>query len=266
DVRPAAFRLAGVDWLSDVTYWTEALPKALPGLAISSVANDGYAAIRCGLPDGNGVAVVVGTGPAVAARNTLTGATWSLGWWAQEQLGAMGLGHDALRAVCRAELGIGGPTVLTERLLGLYDVDTVPALLEAFTRREHPLRMKHKALAAPQVSAAAAQGDDVAARIIAEHAKCLADYAGAAAATTGLLDSGRQVTIVLAGSVLTAQPSPLAAELQAALPARLPASTITLARLAPVAGAVLDAMAEDGVQRMAGAWNTLAESAAQTGS
>lgn len=260
DVRPAAFRLAGVDWLSDAEYWREAMPSALPGLAISSITNDGYAAIRCGVPHGSGIAVVVGTGPAVAARNTATGAMWSLGWWAQEQLGAMGLGHDAVRAVCRAELGIAPPTALTQRLLTFYDVDTAEALLEAFTRRDHPLGLRHKALAAPQVSAAAAECDEVALAILVDHASHLAEYAEAAARMTGLLDFDEAIAVVLSGSVLTAEPSPLADELKVALPLRLPDSTIALARLAPVAGAVLDAMAEDGSETVPHAWNTLAES------
>ena len=259
DVRPAAFRLAGVDWLSDAAYWAQALPTALPELAVSSISNDGYAAIRCGVPHGNGIAVVVGTGPAVAARNTATGATWSLGWWAQEQLGAMGLGHDAVRAVCRAELGVAPPTSLTQRLLAFYEAESASALLEAFTRREHPLGLKHKALAAAQVCAAAGEADAVAVAIIAEHAKYLAEYADASARITGLLASTEPVAVVLAGSVLTAALSPLADALHAALRLRLPGSAIALARMAPVAGAVLDAMAEDEAETVADAWNTFVD-------
>lgn len=243
----AAFRLAGIDWPEDNEFWQATIDRHLPGIGTVSILNDGFAAIRCGEPSGVGVAVVSGTAAAVAARGP-SGQEWSLSFWLQDNLGAGGLGHSALRAVCLAELGMAPKTALTGRLLAYFDRSDVESLLHFFTGREQPGSWLHHASAAKEVTKAAAEGDAVACQIVEAQCERLADYAATAAVRVGFDPSaGAEIPVVLAGSVLTGTGSPVAETLAAALRARFETAGPRLAVFPPLAGSVLDALAEAGV-------------------
>lgn len=244
DVVGAAFRLAGVDWPEDRTYWENALAERYPAPPPCSILNDGYAAIRCGEPSGIGVAVAAGTAAAIAARGP-DGALWDMGWWGQYPMGALGLANEALKAVNLAELDLAPATALTEGLLAHYDRPSVAELNHWFTRREGAATHLQRTGCARVVTAVAAAGDPVAAAIVRAQGRHLAVYAGVAARRTGL--TGAPVGVVLSGSVLMADASPVAEELLAELPGHIPGAVPHRSRLAPVAGAALDALAEGGV-------------------
>lgn len=244
-VDSAAFRIAGIDWPEDQALWERAVAVRLPGLCRPSILNDGYAPIRCVHADGVGVAVVAGTGPALAARGP-SGAQWALSWWAQDELGAAGMGGAALRAVFRHDLGLGPATALREALLARYEVADAESLLHEFTRREGRRTWQDKGRAARQVLAAALSGDAVAREIVCNQARAFARYARVAAGKVGFDPDRDPVRVVLAGSVLTAPNSPMVTELVDALAAELPYSQSTVSHLPPVAGAALDAIAESG--------------------
>ncbi|MEQ4208394.1 BadF/BadG/BcrA/BcrD ATPase family protein [Actinopolymorpha sp. B9G3] len=248
----AAFRLAGVDWPEDHAFWVDALAAELPDVAAlraydrCSISNDGFAAIRCGEPSGNGVAVIGGTGSAVAGRGP-AGAEWSMSFWIQDAHGASGLVAGALRAVYRAELGLGPKTALTKRLLAHFGYADAEEMLHQFTRRGgRPSRPWHTA--AREMAGAAADGDAEALRILREHGEHLADYARVTAARVGFDVASEEVPVVLAGSVIDADGSPVRAAVLAALPERFASARPRLATLPPVAGAALDALAEAGVE------------------
>lgn len=242
----AAFRLAGVDWPEDHTFWVDALRCRLPDTVPRSIANDGFAAIRCGEPSGVGVAVVGGTGPAVASRGR-TGAEWSVGFWVQGRLGATGLVDDALRTVYSAAIGLGPSTALTEALLERFGQVDVERLLHAFTRRDgEPIR-RERAAASRTVTAVALAGDPVAGEVVRRHGERFADYARVAAEQVGFDPNVDQLPVVLAGSVLLGRDSPVAEALLTALPERLPGALPRVAVVPPVCGAALDALAEAGV-------------------
>ncbi|MET9019309.1 BadF/BadG/BcrA/BcrD ATPase family protein [Actinopolymorpha sp. NPDC004070] len=265
DVRASAFRLAGVDWPEDHAYWMDALARRLPGLLAPSVLNDGFAAIRCGAldgadgagggldPVGAGVAVIAGTGSAVAGRGP-TGTEWSMSFWIQDAHGASGLVGSALRAVYRAELDLGPATALTSRLLAFFGATDVEALLHSFTGRETGHGWARQAAAAREVVAAAVGGDEVAAALVRDQGRHLADYARVTARRVGFAvdadgaDGGRGVPVVLAGPVLCAAGSPVTAALLEALGRVFPVAHPRLAILPPVSGAVLDALADAGVE------------------
>ncbi|WP_020574673.1 N-acetylglucosamine kinase [Actinopolymorpha alba] len=279
EVVSAAFRLAGVDWPEDHAFWVKALARRahphqvdpaptgfarrahphLPDLGRISIANDGFAAIRCGEPSGIGVAVVDGTGSAVAGRGP-EGAEWSMSFWIQDAHGAGGLVSAALRAVYRAELGLAPPTSLTARLLTFFGQGDVEAMLHALTRREGGAGYQ-QASAARQVAGAALDGDEVALAIVHAHGEHLADYARVTAQRVGFRPGVDGVPVVLAGSVLCAEKSPVAAALVAALAARFPEASPRLARLSPVSGAALDALAEGGVPLTPGVLDRLVDTA-----
>lgn len=242
----AAFRLAGVDWPEDAAYWEEALSRRLPATVRRSVLNDGYAAIRCGEPSGVGIAIAAGTAGAIAARGH-QGELWDMGWWGQHALGAIGLADGALRAVFLAELGLGEPTALTEALLAHFDKPSVAALNHWLTRREGGATRRDRNGCARVVTAAARAGDPVATQIVHAQGRHLATYAGVAARRTGLATADAPVGVVLSGSVLMADDSPVAAALIQELPHHVPGAVPHRAVVPPVAGAVLDALAENGV-------------------
>jgi N-acetylglucosamine kinase-like BadF-type ATPase len=245
-VKTAAFRLAGIDWPEDIAFWKQTLASELPELRQPSLLNDGFAPIRCGEPSGIAVAIVVGTGPAVAGRGP-DGREWSLSWWAQELLGASGIGHEALRAACQHKLGIGPATTLTDALPAIYHQDSVEAVLHSFTRRNNRRRWQDKGRAARTVLASAEVGDPVSNAIITRQAQRFAVYARAAAIQAGFDPQHDTVPIVLAGSVVTADHSPMTDALRRELACQIPRCRPVLSALPPVAGAALDAVAEAGI-------------------
>jgi N-acetylglucosamine kinase-like BadF-type ATPase len=260
DVASAAFRLAGVDWAEDGAFWDDALTHRWPCLAKRSIANDGYAAIRCGEPSGLGVAVMAGTAAAIAARGP-TGATWEMGWWGQHAMGALGLIGEALKAVYLAELGAGPATALEAALLEHYRLPSVVELNHWFTRRRQPASQVDRTGAARVVTAVATQGDPVALGIVDEQGRRLALYAQIAARKVGLLERPEPVAVVLSGSVLMAEASPVTAALLDHLRQSLPGAVAHPTTLPPVAGAALDALAEGGVEITADVVDHLAATA-----
>lgn len=242
----AAFRLAGIDWPEDAAYWAESLDVRQPSLVRRSILNDGYAAIRCGAPSGVGIALAGGTAAAIAARGT-RGELWDMGWWGQHAMGAIGLANEALRAVFLAELDLAPPTALTQALLDFYGKPSAAELNHWLTRREGGAEHRDRTRCARVVTATAQAGDPVAMGIVREQGRRLATYAGVAARRTGLAAAGAPVDIVLSGSVLMAPASPVAAALLEELPAHVPHAVAHRGSLPPVAGALLDGLAENGV-------------------
>jgi N-acetylglucosamine kinase-like BadF-type ATPase len=245
-VKTAAFRLAGIDWPEDIAFWEQVLASEFPELKHPSLLNDGFAPIRCGEPSGIAVAIVVGTGPAVAGRGP-DGREWSMSWWIQESLGAGGIGHEALRAACRHKLGIGPATALTDALPTIYQQHSIEAVLHSFTQRLDSLGWRDKGQAARTVLASAKAGDPVANAIITRQAQRFAEYARATATHVGFDPQHDIVPIVLAGSVVTADHSPMADALHHELARQIPGYRPVLPTLPPVAGAALDAIADAGI-------------------
>ena len=208
DVASAAFRLAGIDWPEDHEFWEDTVRREWPDLPCWSAANDGYAAIRCGEPSGVGVAVIAGTGAAVAARGE-RGDLWHMSWWGQYAMGADGLVSEEIKAVSLAELGVASETALGAELLAFYGKSSVAEMLEWFTRRHQPATRADRLSAARTVTAVAGRG-----------------------------------VAVLTGSVLMAPASPVVDALDAHLREMVPGAVAHRAVLHPVAGAALDAIAE----------------------
>jgi N-acetylglucosamine kinase-like BadF-type ATPase len=246
DVHGAAFRLAGVDWPEDGEFWQRTLGKALPAIGRVSVLNDGFAPIRCAELSGVAVAVTVGTGSAIAGRGP-QGTQWSLSWWGQDRLGAAGIGHLALAATFRQELGLGGPTSLGPALLRLYGETNMADLLHSFTRRHGGRPWQDKGRAAPAVLAAADEGDPVATAILNDQAVLVADYARVTAERAGFDARRDAVPVVLAGPVLTTLRATFRSAVIAQISRTMPVARTELTAFPPAVGAALDALAEAGV-------------------
>lgn len=255
DVDQAAFRLAGVDWAEDESFWRAALATRLPGLDLNraSVKNDGFAVLRCGEVNGTGVAITAGSGPAVAARGW-DGREYCASWWIQHSLAGNGLGEAAFRAVVDAEIGLAPATDLRADLLGLFGFDDVTAMVYGFTRRVsgRTAPLPHKRVAARSVLRSAGNGDAVALAIVNRQARIFAGLARVAAEQTGLVggDSrdGRAVPVVLGGSVLTSEYPVYRDALREALLTEVGPIEPASYSASPVAGALLDALAEGGIE------------------
>jgi N-acetylglucosamine kinase-like BadF-type ATPase len=232
-VESAVFSLAGADWPEDFVLLERGLRRRLDLPTTPLVVNDALGALRTGAPDWSGIAVVSGTYNAVGARHP-DGRVFHLGFW-PDGAGGRHLAVAGLRAVYRAELGMGPPTILTERALALWGAPDPITLLYEFTRRGGVAEEEQDRLA-PLLLDAADAGDAVAQDIVAAAGRVLGEQARASAQRVGLgLDGTR---VVLTGGVFTHPTERLAA----ATMAELPGAVSVRHGPPPVAGALLLAL------------------------
>jgi N-acetylglucosamine kinase-like BadF-type ATPase len=201
-----------------------------------SIKNDGFALIRCGRLDGQGISVVLGTGAALAGRGPAK--EWALSWWLQHPLGAAGLVGEALRAVYLAELGMGESTKLAAVLPPLVGASTPEEMLEVTTARGNAFSFAAQAAYAPAVLALI-DDDPVVARLVDTQAERLAEYIGSLARTCGLVGP---VTVVVGGGLVPEPDAPLFV----ALRRRCEGVDLRHAQAPALVGALLDAIAEGG--------------------
>lgn len=246
DVTGAAFRLAGVDFPEDAQFWDGHIARRLGGLGRWTTKNDGFASLR--LVDGSGVAasITVGTGPAVAARSA-DGREECSGMFVFDHLGGSGLGHSGLAAVCRAWMGIGPATSLTEAYCQLYDVPNAWALRHAFARRFGARPGSDLWRAARAVLAAAEDGDAVALVLVADQAAAFVRYGQWCARRVGVDLASGQLPVLLNGSVATSEHPAMRDALRNRLAVEAPAARVVVSSASPLIGVVLDALAEGGV-------------------
>jgi N-acetylglucosamine kinase-like BadF-type ATPase len=235
----SAFSLAGADWPEDVDELGSALHVRWPD---ALVVNDGIGALRAAVPEGPGVVVALGTGAATAARGT-DGRFWHSSFW-QEPQGARELGVRALQAVYRAELGIDGPTALTDRVLQRLGEETVEAVLHRATRRG-PARWREPAVLAGLVLDAAEEGDPAASAIARQQGRSLGQTALAAARKVGI--DALPFPVALCGGVLRHPGTVLEQALLAALRSGAPEARPLRPPLEPAAGALLLAFDRAGI-------------------
>ncbi len=235
DVDACAFCLCGADWPEDDAYYAATLEERLALASAPVVKNDAFASLRAGTPDGVGVALVMGTGAAIAACGP-TGATWFSGD-RMERSGAVELGQRVYGLLVRRAYGSGTEPPFERAALDAFAVDDVEALVHEITRLGGRGRSGLGRLAAVLLDAAD-EGDPTARAIVDEHGQLLSGYVRAAAARVGLPQRGAKV--VLSGGLMR-HPSP---ELIGQLGAGLPGFAVTTATVEPVYGAVL--LAADG--------------------
>ena len=239
EVRHAAFRLAGVDWPADSRFWTAALGELFDEGSFS-VKNDGFALIRSGRLDGQGISVVLGTGAALAGRGPLK--EWALSWWLQHPLGGAGLVSEALRAVYLSQLGMAEPTKLAAVLPPLFGAATTEEMLETTTMRGNAVTFAALASHAPSVLALI-DDDPVVAELIDTQTERIADYILSLARSCGLADP---VTVVVGGGLVREPHAPLFAALRRTCERRNLDLDLRHTQEPALVGALLDAIAEGG--------------------
>ncbi|GAA2158985.1 BadF/BadG/BcrA/BcrD ATPase family protein [Pedococcus bigeumensis] len=247
DVAAAAFRLAGVDYPEDAAFWDARLRDRLPGLRRRSIKNDAFASLRLIDGSGVGVSIAVGTGPAVAARSA-DGREECSGMFVFDHLGGSGLGEAGMHAVCRAWMGIGPQTSLTDAYSAFYEVGDGWELRHAFTRRFGARPFSDLWRAARVVLAAAHAGDAVAQDIVAAQAVAFVRYAEWCARRVGVDLASGALPVLLNGSVATSEHPAMRTALAARLHQVAPAARVVVSQASPLSGVVLDALAEGGIE------------------
>ena len=235
----AVFSLAGADWPEDFELLRSELGRRL-GIGPPTIVNDSIGAIRTAPTGADGVAVVVGTGGAIGARNGA--ALFHLGFW-PDRMGGSAMGRDALRAIQRAELGLAPPTVLCEPVLAAYGASSAMDLLHRLTARGSPPQNDTQlARLSPIVLDAASAGDAAACAIVDQQGRLLGESAAVSARRVGLHGD---FPMLLAGGVLR---HPHADALEREICRHAPGAQLVRASVEPAVGALLLAFDQAGVE------------------
>ncbi|PWK63235.1 N-acetylglucosamine kinase-like BadF-type ATPase [Streptomyces sp. CG 926] len=206
----------------------------------TTVRNDTFALLRAGLPAGAdpcGVAVVCGAGINCVGM-TPDGRTArfpAIGRISGDWGGGGGLAEEALWFAARAEDGRGGPTELARALPAYFDHASMASLIEAMHLGRVPHARRHELT--PVLFAVAAAGDPVALSLVHRQADEVVAMASVALDRLDLL--GREVPVVLGGSVLAAGHPQLNDRIAARLAERAPHARISVITAPPVLGAGL---------------------------
>lgn len=232
DAAHCVFGLCGADWPEDVVLYQDTLSERLAMATRPDVVNDAFNTLRAGTADGVGVALVMGTGGAVAARGA-GGSTWFSGE-RMEATGALEFGRWAFDRMIRGEYGSGSVPTFQPAALAAYDVGSVDEMVHAITRTGGPGR-RSLARLAPIVLHAGHAGDAEVLALIRQHGALLAGYIRRAAERVALAAEGAPVT--LAGGLFKHPDD----ELRDALETSLSGYRIDACRPEPVHGAVLAA-------------------------
>jgi len=178
-----------------------------------------------------GLLVLAGTGSLAYGVNAAGEAALVGGWgYLLDDAGSgYWLGLHGLRAVVHADDGQGPPTALSQRLLGALELARPRDLVLWLYRAEKP-RTRAIAALAPLVLDAAAEGDHVAAKLVAEACDTLTRLAYVAMRRLAF----RQPPIAFAGGLLRA-----ANPLSTCLCAALGLDTLPQPRYTPAVGAAL---------------------------
>lgn len=212
-----------------------------------TVANDTFALLRAGLPDGGpytGVAVVCGAGINCSGLGPdgRTARFPAIGRISGDWGGGGHLAEEALWWAARAEDGRGAPSALADRLPAYFGLPAMPRLIEALHLGDIPAERRHELV--PVLFAVAAEGDAVARALVARQAEEIVLMATVALRRLDLLDE--PVPVVLGGGVLAARHPVLHEAVLALLAERAPKAVPRVVTAPPVLGAALLALDETG--------------------
>jgi N-acetylglucosamine kinase-like BadF-type ATPase len=239
EVEVGVFGLCGADWPEDVAFYSQALRARLPLQIEPVVTNDAFNTLRAGTADGLGVALVMGTGAAIAARGP-TGRTWFSGE-RMERAGAMEFGRQVYDLLLRGEYGLGPRPGFEAEALKAFAADSVESMVYAITRTGG---LGHRSLGrlAPVLLEASHTGDPQAHGIVLDAARSVSGYLHRAAQRVHLAPDN--AVVVLAGGLFRHPGT----DLRDAIAAALPRYRLQSTRLEPAYGALLMAADERGIR------------------
>lgn len=253
DVEAGVFTLAGADWPEDHTRREAFLRKAKLSKRVM-VKNDSFGGLRAGLSRPYGMVLAVGTGMN-AAVITPDGKEWAFGYF-ETTGGSSTIIHRAFEAMMREEDGRGSPTLLTPRILERMGYSSVEAMLRASILEQIDRGRLYSIT--PLVFEAALDCDAVAAEIIYEMGKELAEYIHAMARRFDM--GSMEFEVVLAGSVFKGVGPLMVDTLTQEIHRVAPKAVIVRSRFEPVVGSVLLAYDSTGLAVTAEMYTRLADS------
>ncbi len=237
DLVTAVFNMAGADWPEDFALLETAMKVRGYGRE-QMVQNDAMGVLHAAMADNIGVSVICGTGGATGARGP-DGRTWHSSMWQDQVQGSHGLSRKAFDAVIRSELGIEQPTMLKQRFLDYFGLDSVEEMLHLFTGRVQRPAKQLAGMTRFLLDEADA-GDVVARQIVQEHGWALGNYAVVAARFVGL--EGTPFSLVLAGGVLRHPSTLLADTIVERVQLTSPEVRPTRSRFEPIIGVLFSAL------------------------
>lgn len=239
-IRATHVYLAGLDLPEEVA---EAR-RALAAWHADVIDNDVFALLRTGTRERDAVAVICGTGMnAVGVRADGTRARFlAFGELSGDWGGGQMLGEVAIGQAMRAYDGRGPTTTLVDRLPAAVGLPGITEVVLALYRGE--LGPQTYSRFAPEVFAAARDGDRVAGSLVDRQADEIALMA--ASAIDRLELTGRTVPVVVGGGVVAAAGPEFFAAIEAALARVAPHAQPVVATARPVLGAALAALESAG--------------------
>jgi N-acetylglucosamine kinase-like BadF-type ATPase len=198
--------------------------------------NDSFAALRGGTRDSFGVVVNCGTGLIAAGRNRAGEEVrvGGLGPSFGDKTSGPDIAHEGLVAVFRADDGVEQPTMLAEMYIEATGTESVRDLLVKIYNGVIDQKMLP---GTKMVFRAAARGDAVAQRILAEAGKELARMGSAVINKLGMNEDG--FDLVMAGSVFKGESPVLIDEMRADVHHVAPSARLVMPLFEPVVGALL---------------------------
>lgn len=226
--------VTGADW----PYEYELLDKAVGGLlphVKRVVVNDVVIAMRAGTRRSYGAIIVAGTGANVAFR-TPEGKVIVYGYYVgDEDQGARALGRHTLRAVFDSEIGVSGPTVLTEQVLRHTCAENVDKLLNRYVDGDLDQRQINEL--ARVVLASAEAGDQTSVNIVRSFGSRLGSYVAAGLSRYDMADI--ELEVVLAGGIFKSRSRELIDSIKMRVASVSEKAFLVYSPYEPVVGAVM---------------------------
>lgn len=236
DVEIAFFAMAGVG-LNGKSRAMERIISGLPALKNCAYDNDAVAALAGATTKEWGVVTISGTG-SISIGISREGRRTRAGGWGY-LIGDEGSGYDigrkGLQAAARAYDGRGTATLLRRKAEEYYSLDSLDKF-RAFLYRNSGEEKKIIASFAPQVMAAAEEGDRTAQEILAHAGRELALSSAAVIRELGLTDT--PTTVAACGGVLS-RSEHVFSSLQEELKKIIPLAKVVKPQYSPVIGAVI---------------------------
>jgi N-acetylglucosamine kinase-like BadF-type ATPase len=226
--------ITGMDFPNQKGMLKSELQKAL-GIPEVVVVNDCIIAMLGGTTKSAGAVICAGTGLNIAVRAD-EDKEFILGDYIEDRLqGGGALAKRAVRKVFDSELGLCGPTQLTQLFLNRFHVQTVDDLL-FFRGAEPDFYAKCRAMV-PQIIDVAAKGDLVADGLLRQMAGEMTNCLICGMKKMGLMQG--KLDVVLSGSVLKGPENPLTEYLETFILQSAPNATVISARYEPIVGACI---------------------------
>lgn len=249
-VTRGSFVLAGADFPGD----TALLRRAFGGAGVAhhiAVRNDAFGALRAGVRQGWGIAVICGSGVNAAGigPDGRTERFAAIDDLSGDFGGGYGIGVEALRLAVRARDGRGARTALETVVPAHFDLRRPIDVTRAIYEGRIPRRRLEEL--APAVFAAARDGDAPARELVERVADELATMAAAIARR--LRVTRRAVEVVLVGGVFRTTDRAFHARLEGGIHRAVPGATVARLDAPPVLGAALLAIDDLGARGAAAA-------------